>query len=183
MKIYTKKGDGGQTSLIGGTKVSKDDIRIEAYGTVDELNSSIGLLKDFCGDEVVIAFLKSIQDRLFTIGSTLACDPEGAKMILPDLSEEDVIALEKQMDAMNETLPELKNFLLPGGHPSNSFCHLNRCICRRAERRVISLQQAAEVDDLIIKYLNRLSDYFFVLGRKMSQDNNAEEVKWESRKS
>lgn len=181
MKIYTKKGDGGQTSLIGGTKVLKDNIRIEAYGTVDELNSSLGLVKDHTEDLEVKVFLKSIQDRLFTIGSVLACDPEGAKMLLPDLKEEDVEAIEDQIDQMNKVLPELKNFLLPGGHPSNSFCHLSRCICRRAERRVISLRTEADVDDLIIKYLNRLSDYLFVLGRKMSVDKGVEEVKWETR--
>ena len=141
MKIYTKTGDKGTTSLIGGTKVSKAHLRIEAYGTVDELNSYIGLCKDLLSDKKSIAVLQEIQDRLFTIGSALACDPEKeTKMKTPDLKEEDVLLLEKEMDCMNDVLPDMKSFILPGGHPSISHLHIARCICRRAERCCVRLE-------------------------------------------
>ena len=179
-KIYTKTGDSGKTSLIGGTKVLKSDLRIEAYGTIDELNSWIGLINDFFVDEHSNQVLKEIQDRLFTIGSSLACDPEKeTKLIIPDLHETDVNLLEKEIDDMNETLPEMKHFILPGGNTSVSITHIARCVCRRAERYSVNLDNRdGHVDPLIIKYLNRLSDYLFVLARYTGKLNNADEMKW-----
>jgi cob(I)alamin adenosyltransferase len=181
MKIYTKTGDKGQTSLIGGTRVPKHHIRIEAYGTVDELNSWIGLLRDQSIDEGSRTLLLEIQDRLFTIGSSLASDPEKSKMKIPDLKEEDVALLEKEMDRMNEDLPEMRSFVLPGGHPTVSYCHIARCVCRRAERNTIHLSESGFVDGLVIKYLNRLSDYLFVLSRKFTKDLGASETPWKPR--
>ncbi len=178
MKIYTKKGDKGQTSLIGGTRVGKHHIRIEAYGTVDELNSHIGLLRDQKTDEHTVKILLEIQDRLFTIGAALASDPEKSKtrgersrsMKIPDLK-----------DKMNNALPEMRSFVLPGGHTTVSFCHIARCVCRRAERKTTLLSESSFVPEIIIKYLNRLSDYLFVLCRKLSQDLNAKEIPWKPR--
>lgn len=181
MKIYTKTGDKGQTSLIGGTRVPKHHIRIESYGTVDELNSYIGLIRDQQIDEHSKAILIEIQDRLFTIGSSLASDPEKSKMKIPDLKESDIELLEKEMDEMDKTLPEMKSFVLPGGHTTVSYCHLARCVCRRAERLTIHLSENSFVSDLVIKYLNRLSDYLFVLSRKLSQDLNVKEIPWKPR--
>jgi cob(I)alamin adenosyltransferase len=183
MKIYTKTGDAGKTSLIGGTKVLKSDPRIEAYGTVDELNSYIGLVSDFCNDAHAKNILKEIQDRLFTIGSELACDPQkNTKMKLPDLRESDIELLEKEMDKMDTELPVMKNFILPGGMPAVSFMHVARCVCRRAERCCVGLQQNdGSVDPLIIKYLNRLSDYLFMLSRYTGMINNAPEIIWKPR--
>jgi len=183
MKIYTKTGDSGKTSLLGGTKVFKNNPRIEAYGTVDELNSYIGLLSDFSNEDNAKVVLKEIQDRLFTIGAELACDPDkNSKMPLPDLHESDVELLEKEIDKMQEELPVMKNFILPGGHPAVSFAHVARCVCRRAERCTVNLQQNnGGVDHLIIKYLNRLSDYLFVLARYLGMKNNAVEIIWKAR--
>ena len=181
MKIYTKTGDKGETSLIGGTRVKKHHVRIESYGTVDELNSYIGLVRDQEVNAGRKDLLKEIQDRLFTIGSSLASDPERSKMKIPDLHAEDITLLEKEMDKMNETLPELRVFILPGGHQSVSFCHLARVVCRRAERLVIALQEESFVADLVVQYLNRLSDYLFVLSRMMAHELNAEEVQWKPR--
>ena len=183
MKIYTKKGDTGTTQLIGGTRVAKHHDRIEAYGTIDELNSFVGLLRDQEMDAQYKKILLEIQDRLFTIGSLLASDPDKSKMKIPSLHENDVLLLENEMDKMDEQLPELKSFLLPGGHPTVSFCHIARCICRRSERLTVYLfeTKADGVDPLIIKYLNRLSDYFFVLSRKLSADLHAEEIPWNPR--
>lgn len=180
-KVYTKTGDKGQTSLIGGTRVPKHHIRIETYGTVDELNSYIGLIRDQEIDPSAKQVLIEIQDRLFTIGSSLASDPEKSKMKIPDLKEEDIVFLEKEIDKMDETLPEMKSFVLPGGHTTVSFCHIARCVCRRAERLTIQLSESGFVDELVIKYLNRLSDYLFVLSRKLSQDLNAQEIPWKPR--
>jgi cob(I)alamin adenosyltransferase len=180
-KIYTKTGDKGQTSLIGGTRVPKHHIRIETYGTVDELNSYIGLIRDQQIDEHSKQLLIEIQDRLFTIGSSLASDPDKSKMKIPDLKEEDVLLLEQEMDKMDELLPEMRSFVLPGGHTTVSFCHIARCICRRAERLTIHLSEESFVSDLVIKYLNRLSDYLFVLSRKLSQDLHAQEIPWKPR--
>ncbi len=180
-KIYTKTGDKGETSLFGGKRLPKSHIRIEAYGTVDELNSWIGLLRDVSDSEEVKDLLKEIQDRLFTLGSNLASDP-AKEMITPDIFEGDIERLEKAIDAMNESLPPLKNFILPGGHTSVSFCHIARCVCRRAERQVVNLALHEPVEELIIRYLNRLSDYLFVLSRKLAKDLNAEEVVWLPRK-
>lgn len=180
-KIYTKTGDKGETSLIGGTRVPKHHIRIEAYGTVDELNSYIGLVKDQQIDAHSKEILLEIQDRLFTIGASLASDPEKSKMKIPDLKEEDITLLENEIDKMNESLPEMRSFVLPGGHTTVSFCHIARCVCRRAERLSIHLSENSFVAEPVIKYLNRLSDYLFVLSRKLSQDLNAEEIPWKPR--
>lgn len=183
MKIYTKTGDKGTTSLIGGTKVSKAHLRIEAYGTVDELNSYLGLCKDLLTDDNSKATLQEIQDRLFTIGAALACDPEKeTKMKIPDLKEEDIALLEKEIDAMDGTLPPMKSFILPGGHPTVAHIHIGRCICRRAERCCVRLEaEQHEVESIIIKYLNRLSDYLFVLARYGAYLLQAEEIPWKPR--
>lgn len=180
-KIYTKTGDKGQTSLIGGTRVPKSHIRIETYGTVDELNSYIGLVRDQDIDEHSKQVLIEIQDRLFTIGSMLASDPEKSKMKIPDLKEGDISLLEQEIDKMNETLPEMKSFVLPGGHTTVSFCHIARCVCRRAERLTIHLSENSPVPEMIIIYLNRLSDYLFVLSRKFTMDIKATEIPWKPR--
>jgi cob(I)alamin adenosyltransferase len=181
MKIYTKTGDQGLTSLIGGTRVKKSHLRIDTYGTVDELNSYLGLVGDQPVNAGRQAFLRQIQDRLFTIGASLASDPERSRMKIPDLLESDIEALEKAIDAMDEHIPPLKVFVLPGGHPSVSFCHIARCVCRRAERLAIALQEQSFVEDLVIKYLNRLSDYLFVLSRMMAHELGAEEIPWKPR--
>jgi cob(I)alamin adenosyltransferase len=183
MKIYTKTGDAGRTSLIGGTKVMKSDPRIEAYGTVDELNSHIGLVSDYCNDEAAKIILKEIQDRLFTIGSELACDPKkNIKMPIPDLHESDVELLEKEMDKMDAELPQMKNFILPGGSPAVSFMHVARCVCRRAERACVNLnEKESNVNPIIIKYINRLSDYLFMLARYYGMKNNVPEIIWKAR--
>ncbi|HYC41173.1 MAG TPA: cob(I)yrinic acid a,c-diamide adenosyltransferase [Chitinophagaceae bacterium] len=179
-KIYTRTGDKGTTALIGGTRVSKSHERIEAYGTVDELNSHIGLCCDLLSDAATRKTLQEIQDRLFTIGSSLACDPEKEpKLRIPDLSESDVIFLESEIDRMNAALPEMKNFILPGGHPTVSQLHIARCVCRRAERRVIALGEL--VPALVVKYLNRLSDHLFVLARYTGSLLNAPEIPWKPR--
>ena len=181
MKIYTKTGDNGQTSLVGGTRVSKTELRIEAYGTVDELNSYVGLLRDQEVNNDRKDILKEIQDRLFTIGSILASEPEQTKKRIPDLLESDIELLEKEMDKMDESLEPMRFFILPGGHQSVSFGHLARTVCRRAERIVLRLAQESEVNELVIKYLNRLSDYLFVLCRMMIKDLNIEEISWKPR--
>lgn len=183
MKIYTKTGDAGKTSLIGGTKVLKSNPRIEAYGTVDELNSYIGLVSDFCNDDHSKNILKEIQDRLFTIGSELACDPDKKiNMPIPDLHESDVQLLEKEMDEMDKELPVMKHFILPGGSPSVSFMHVARCVCRRTERCCVNLMESdSEVNPLIIKYINRLSDYLFMLARYSGMKTNTPEITWKAR--
>ena len=183
MKIYTKTGDKGTTSLIGGTKVSKADLRIEAYGTVDELNSYIGLCKDLLTDAQGQKILLEVQDRLFTIGSSLACDPvKEPKMKIPDLKETDIELLEKEMDRMNEIVPAMRSFILPGGHTTLSHLHIARCVCRRAERCTVRLAiESGEAEEIIIKYLNRLSDYLFVLSRYIGHQMNVEEIPWKAR--
>lgn len=181
MKIYTKTGDQGTTSLLGGRRVLKSNLRIESYGTVDELNSYIGLLRDQDVNQKREVILKEIQDRLFTIGATLATEPGKENVKRPDLLESDLALLEREIDAMEEGLPMLKNFVLPGGHQIVSFCHIARTVCRRTERCVISLMEEEHVDELIVKYLNRLSDYLFVLGRKITQELGVEEVTWKPR--
>ena len=178
MKIYTKTGDKGYTSLIGGTRVPKHHLRIESYGTVDELNSYIGLIRDQDIDAHDKKILKEIQDRLFTIGSSLASDPEKSRMVIPDLHEADIELLEKEMDAMNEKLPELRHFILPGGSNAISFCHIARCICRRAERLAVNLSAESTVEEKVNIYLNRLSDYLFVLARKIGNEQNIPENQW-----
>ena len=183
MKIYTKTGDKGTTSLIGGTKVPKSHLRIEAYGTVDELNSYIGLCKDLVVSEQEKKVLLEVQDRLFTIGSSLACDPiKAPKMRIPDLKESDVELLEKEMDHMNEIIAPMKNFILPGGHTILSQMHIARCVCRRAERCCVRLElESLEVEPIIIKYLNRLSDYLFVLSRYSGHQMKVKEIPWKPR--
>ncbi len=181
-RIYTKTGDRGETSLFGGKRLPKSHIRIDAYGTVDELNSYIGLVRDYSEAEITRSMLKEIQDRLFTIGANLASDPD-KKMAVPDIKEEDITLLEKEMDRMDEGLPELKNFILPGGHPAASFCHIARCVCRRAERLVVALAQREWADEIIIRYLNRLSDYLFVLARQLAQERGVEEINWVPRQT
>jgi cob(I)alamin adenosyltransferase len=178
MKIYTKTGDKGETSLFGGKRVPKYDVRINAYGTSDELNSFIGLIRDQDIAQHYKDVLLNIQDKIFVLGATLAADPDKPKLKKPDLLLKDVEFLEKEIDQMNETLPEMTHFILPGGHTTVSYCHIARCVCRRCERLVIELASQTEVDELIIQYLNRLSDYLFVLGRKLAQDLKIEEIKW-----
>lgn len=182
-KIYTKTGDTGNTSLIGGTKVAKSHRRIEAYGTVDELNSFIGLCIDQLHAYQVPHVLREVQDRLFTIGSALACDPgKETRLKIPDLKPEDVTLLETEMDRMDTTLPPMKSFILPGGHVSVSTLHVARCVCRRAERCCVKLQQKKEeVEPLIIRYLNRLSDYLFVLARFTAFTLEVPETPWKPR--
>ena len=181
MKIYTKTGDKGQTSLVGGMRVSKTELRIEAYGTVDELNSYVGLVRDQAVNIDRKELLKEIQDRLFTIGSILASEPEQTKKRIPDLHESDIELLENAMDEMDTHLEPMRFFILPGGHQSISFGHLARTVCRRAERVVLRLSLETEVNDLVIRYLNRLSDYLFVLCRMMAKDLNIDENAWKPR--
>ena len=183
MKIYTRKGDDGTTSLLGGVRVAKHHARIEAYGNVDELNSYIGLLRDLMPESKHFPMLLEIQDRLFTIGSHLALDPShSGKMQLPMLHQEDVKALESAMDAMDEHLPPMKNFVLPGGHTIVSHCHIVRCVCRRAERSIVFLNEQEAVESLIMEYMNRLSDYFFTLARTIALEKSAVESPWIPRK-
>lgn len=183
IKIYTKTGDLGKTSLIGGTKVAKSNIRIEAYGTIDELNSFIGLTSDQISNEQPGTILKEIQDRLFTIGSSLACDPDKEPLLkIPDLKEADIELLEKEIDKMNAELTTMKSFILPGGHVAISTTHVTRCVCRRAERICVNMQeQGIFVDPLVIKYLNRLSDYLFVLARFTGHLLGVEDIPWKPR--
>jgi cob(I)alamin adenosyltransferase len=185
MKIYTKTGDKGTTSLFGGTRVPKHHIRIDSYGTVDELNSHLGLIRDQEINNHYKEVLIAIQDRLFTVGAILATDPEKAtlkngkqRLNIPKISEEDIARLEREMDRMNASLPEMTHFVLPGGHQTVSFCHIARCVCRRAERLASALNDLEPFQPESLKYLNRLSDYLFVLARKLSYDLQADEVKW-----
>lgn len=181
-KIYTKTGDKGETSLIGGTRVPKYHDRIEAYGTLDELNSFIGLIRDQDIDEHSKKVLIEIQDRVFTAESLLALDTQHPPLRkMPEIMEQDITLLEEEIDKMNETLPDLTNFILPGGHPVVSYCHIARTVCRRAERITLKLSQNHFVHELVIKYLNRLSDYLFVLSRRMAVYFQAIETPWEAR--
>ena len=189
MKVYTKTGDTGTTALFGGTRVPKDHARIESYGTVDELNSYIGLIRDQEINQHYKDILIEIQDRLFTVGAILATPPE--KEVLKNgqkrlqnlgIIESDIELLEKEIDTMEDSLPQMTHFILPGGHTTVSYCHITRCVCRRAERLAVHLSHNEPVADIAIKYLNRLSDYLFVLARKLSKELNAEEVQWIPRK-
>lgn len=182
MKIYTKTGDSGTTSLLGGTRVSKAHLRIDAYGTVDELNAYMGLLKDQETNNKRASFLKEIQEILFTLGASLATSPGKEKVKKPVIFSGDITALEREIDMMEGNLEPLTKFILPGGHQVVSFCHLARTVCRRAERCVITLHEQEQVEEMIIKYLNRLSDYLFVLGRLIAKELDVEEVTWEPRK-
>lgn len=181
MKIYTKTGDTGSTSLVAGTRVSKASLKIDAYGTIDELNAWIGVLRDDAANANRRDILKEIQDRLFTLGADLASEPEQTKKKLPDLFETDIELLEKEMDAMNEVIPPLRLFVLPGGHQAVSFAHVARTVCRRAERLIVALTDEEFVNPLVVKYVNRLSDYLFVLSRKITQEQGSEEVAWHPR--
>ncbi len=181
MKIYTKTGDQGTTGLFGGKRVSKSDVRIDTYGTVDELNSWIGLLRDQPVNEHRIAILVEIQDRLFTAGSILATEPNNSKVKIPALVETDIEFLEKEIDSMEAQLEPMKSFVLPGGHEAVSFCHIARTVCRRAERLAVELNDEESADILVIQYLNRLSDYLFVLSRKMGKELKIIETPWKPR--
>jgi len=185
MKIYTKTGDTGTTALFGGTRVPKHHIRIESYGTVDELNSHLGLIRDQTINSHYQALLMSIQDKLFTVGAILATDPDKAilkngkqRLNIEKISAEDIVLLEQEMDTMNAALPAMTHFVLPGGHQTVSFCHIARCVCRRAERLASALNELEPFEANALKYLNRLSDYLFVLARKLSSDLQANEIKW-----
>ncbi|WP_299437776.1 cob(I)yrinic acid a,c-diamide adenosyltransferase [uncultured Aquimarina sp.] len=185
MKIYTKTGDKGTTALFGGTRVPKHHIRIDSYGTVDELNSHIGLIRDQQIDELSKKVLVNIQDKLFTVGAVLATDPEKAilksgqkRLNIPTISADDIELLETEMDRMNESLPPMTHFVLPGGHQTVSFCHIARCVCRRAERLATALYELEPFEETTLQYLNRLSDYLFVLARKLSKDLQADEIQW-----
>ncbi len=189
MKVYTKTGDEGTTALFGGTRVPKDHMRIDSYGTVDELNSHIGLIRDQEINQHYKDILIEIQDRLFTVGAILATPPEKEVMKNGELRlqklgiiETDIELLENEIDAMEASLPQMTHFVLPGGHATVSYCHIARCVCRRAERLAVHLSHNEPVAPIAIKYLNRLSDYLFVLARKLSSDLQAEEVKWIPRK-
>lgn len=178
MKIYTKTGDKGETSLFGGKRISKADLKIDTYGTVDELNSHIGLVKDVCEDPIQKTTLLLTQELLFTIGAHLA-SPEGKKnSYFAEITLADIENLENQIDLMNQDLEELSSFILPGGHIHVSYCHIARTVCRRSERLCVALAQNEVVNELIIKYLNRLSDYLFVLARKLAKDLHIDEIKW-----
>lgn len=185
MKIYTKTGDTGTTALFGGTRVPKHHIRIESYGTIDELNSHIGLLRDQKINQSHRLFLTNIQEKLFTVGAILATDPEKAilkngkeRLNIPKISQTDVETLEKEIDLMDAQLPPMTHFVLPGGHPTVSTCHIARCVCRRAERLAVALMEISPFQDTTLTYLNRLSDYLFVLARKLTYELQAEEIKW-----
>ena len=185
MKIYTKTGDKGTTALFGGTRVPKHHIRIESYGTVDELNSYIGLIRDQEIDVRYKEILVHVQDKLFTIGAIMATDPEKAvlksgkeRLNIPKITNEDIALLETEMDKMDDSLPPMTHFILPGGHQTVSFCHIARCVCRRSERLATQLYELEPYDERTLSYLNRLSDYLFVLARKLSHDLGADEVKW-----
>lgn len=181
MKIYTKKGDAGQTSLIGGTRVPKHHIRIDTYGTVDELNAHTGLLSTYAETEGDTELLRFIQDRLFTLGSLLATDPSGSGMKLPQLSEADVERLERSIDEMDGQVEPLRNFVLPGGCGANAQAHVCRCVCRRAERLSVQLDEMQPVNETILKFLNRLSDWYFMYSRYMSHKAGKPEIKWTPR--
>lgn len=179
MKIYTRTGDDGTTGLIGGSRVKKHNIRLEAYGTIDELNSYIGLIRSMQTDEHADKVLEIIQNKLFVIGANLATD-DSIDLIKKQLpcKKADIELLEKEMDEMNMVLPELRNFILPGGCQASSFCHVARTVCRRAERRIVELAENNEIDPILIKFVNRLSDYLFVLSRKVTLDQKAPEILW-----
>lgn len=185
MKVYTKTGDKGTTALFGGDRVPKHHIRIESYGTVDELNSHIGLIRDQDINPFYKITLERVQDRLFTLGAILATPPEKEilkngkqRLNIPKISEADIELLENEIDSMEAALPPMTHFILPGGHTTVSYCHIARCVCRRAERLSVHLDEIEPVDPLVLAYLNRLSDYLFVLARKLSHDLKADEVKW-----
>lgn len=180
MKIYTKTGDKGTTSLVGGQRVPKNSARLEAYGTVDELNSCIGIVRSCKLNAPLVEELVEIQRRLFDVGGNLATDPSDLHVKVC-IREEDIIMLEQAIDRMDADVPPMRAFVLPGGDSQAvSFCHLARTICRRAERRILDLSAQSDVDELLLKYINRLSDYLFMLSRKIAHDEGIEEMKWEA---
>ena len=181
IKIYTKTGDEGETSLLGGTRVPKFHKRIEAYGTVDELNSYIGLVRDLIQEENIKKILLEIQNKLFIAESLLAAENEVSAKKLPAILPEDITLLEHEIDQMTAKLPELTSFIIPGGHPTVSYCHITRCVCRRTERIIIELTTHYDVNKNILLYINRLSDFFFVLARKIAADNNVDEIQWKAK--
>lgn len=180
-KIYTKQGDQGQTSLIGGSRVAKYDDRVEAYGTIDELKSYIGLIRDISEDQKVKNWMLTIQERLFVAESRVAVDSEEALKKMPELKEEDIKLLEDKIDEMNESLPELTHFILPGGHVLASHAHVARTICRRAERITLKAFPNNDLDPLVLKYLNRMSDFLFVLARKFANELGSGDILWKSK--
>jgi cob(I)alamin adenosyltransferase len=179
-KIYTRKGDDGKTALIGGDRVAKHHIRVESYGTVDELNSQVGLVRSFVQESTEEQFLSEIQNTLFTLGSYLASSPH-SKMVLPEFDESDIDRMEIEIDRITSQLPELRNFILPGATQQGAHCHVARCVCRRGERIIVDLSQHEFVADMIISYVNRLSDYLFVLSRKITLDLGTVEQPWKPR--
>lgn len=181
MKIYTRTGDKGNTSLLGGARLSKSNIRIEAYGTVDELNAHLGLIRDLEPAKSKKADLIRIQETLFSIGSILATEPGKNFDYIPKITPDSILFLEQRIDEMEKELSPMTNFILPGGHMAVSFSHLARCVCRRAERVVISLYETQPMEEEIIRYLNRLSDYLFVLARWLTRETGAEEIAWAPR--
>ena len=178
MKIYTKKGDSGHTSLIDGQIVNKHNLSVDAYGTVDELNSFLGLLKDYIKDETIKDILNNIQPKLFSIGSILASGKNQNKLEKIKIEKKDVKYIEFHIDSMNNELPELKNFIIPGGHKVSSYSHICRSICRRAERRISELNNEQSIEPNILSYINRLSDFFFVLSRYLMYSDKIEETRW-----
>lgn len=183
MKIYTKSGDDGSTGLIGGRRVPKNDLRIEAYGTIDELNSWIGKISDggILAEQDVL-MLRQIQHQLFVIGALLASDPDNSQFPVPQLDSNATEILEQEIDRHTAALEPLTNFILPGGHPAVSDIHIGRCVARRAERITVALHQVATIDEHVLHYLNRLSDYLFTLARYVARSEGAAEIKWEPRK-
>lgn len=177
MKIYTKTGDKGSTALVGGTRVSKSNLRLECYGTIDELNSHLGLAADFLEDKALKQSFLEIQYRLFSVGADLANESDSRKKV-PVIRTEDIEFLEKEIDTFNSELEAMKFFILPGGHKAASFCHVARTVCRRVERLTVRLAETEQVNEMNIKYLNRLSDYLFVAARKILKDNNIDEIPW-----
>jgi cob(I)alamin adenosyltransferase len=185
MKIYTKTGDDGTTALFGGSRVKKSNLRIDSYGTVDELNAYIGLIKDQEISEAIQETLLKVQNDLFTLGAMLATPPEKEtlkngkeRLNIPKVDGSSILFLENEIDKLEQELPQMTHFILPGGHQSVSFCHVARCVCRRAERLCVELNDQEPIENDILKYINRLSDYLFVLARKLSKDLLVVEIKW-----
>ena len=179
MKVYTKKGDKGKTQLLGGSMVDKDHAKLECYGTIDELNSFIGNVYDQELNSFHKEILLKIQNQLFNLGSIISFDGEKNKIKLPNIKIENIKMLEKAIDKMEENLPKLKSFILPSGHPTASKCHIARTVCRRAERNLVTLSKTTKIDMLHLQYLNRLSDYLFILSRAILKDNGDTEIEWQ----
>jgi len=181
MKIYTKTGDKGETAMIGGKRVAKNHLRIEAYGTIDELIAYVGVVRDHSENQEIIKDLIHVQDKLMVSAAILASEVDEFSEKLPKLFDEDIVWLEKRIDRMEEQLPSLASFILPGGHPAVSFCHVARTVCRRAERVTLGLYDDANLPDVLLKFLNRLSDFLFILARFLSSQFQSEEIPWRAR--